>query len=162
MRVACSSRKSSTSSRTETRMRPILRTCPCRRPRPIFNTPDGGLASTTKRSSTSRRLPSSVRPTRPAPFESRPFFVCGARALRRGFRTLRREPALTQFETAQIANLCPATAEEAKSVIPRYVAFFDDGAERGRTHFLASLVKIDDDRLQALLDEIQTMRKFQS
>lgn len=27
---------------------------------------------------------------------------------------------------------------------------------------LASLVKIDDDRLQALLDEIQTMRKFQS
>jgi hypothetical protein len=36
-------------------------------------------------------------------------------------RTLRREPALTQFETAQIANLCPATAEEAKSIIPRYV-----------------------------------------
>ncbi|KAG6910011.1 hypothetical protein DXG01_013733 [Tephrocybe rancida] len=57
--------------------------------------------------------------------------------------TLRREPALTQFETAQIANLCPADAEEAKSVIP-------------------SLVKIDDDRLQALLEEIQTMRKFQS
>jgi len=36
-------------------------------------------------------------------------------------RTLRREPALTQFETAQIANLCPATAEEAKSIIPRCV-----------------------------------------
>ncbi|KAF9047158.1 hypothetical protein BDZ89DRAFT_1058220, partial [Hymenopellis radicata] len=54
-----------------------------------------------------------------------------------------REAALTQFETAQIANLCPATAEEAKSIVP-------------------SLVKIDDDRLQALLDEIQTMRKFQS
>jgi hypothetical protein len=35
-------------------------------------------------------------------------------------RILRREPALTQFETAQIANLCPADAEEAKSVIPRY------------------------------------------
>lgn len=35
-------------------------------------------------------------------------------------RTLRREPALTQFETAQIANLCPGNAEEAKSVIPRY------------------------------------------
>lgn len=34
-------------------------------------------------------------------------------------RTLRREPALTQFETAQIANLCPVDAEEAKSVIPR-------------------------------------------
>ncbi|KAJ7625582.1 HRDC-like protein [Roridomyces roridus] len=57
--------------------------------------------------------------------------------------TLRREPALTQFETAQIANLCPATADEAKSVIP-------------------SLVKIDDDRLEALLRDIQTMRKFQS
>jgi hypothetical protein len=27
---------------------------------------------------------------------------------------------------------------------------------------LDSLVKIDDDRLQALLEEIQTMRKFQS
>lgn len=36
-------------------------------------------------------------------------------------RTLRREPALTQFETAQIANLCPADAEEAKSIVPRYV-----------------------------------------
>jgi len=36
-------------------------------------------------------------------------------------RILRREPALTQFETAQIANLCPADAEEAKSVVPRYV-----------------------------------------
>jgi DNA-directed RNA polymerase II subunit RPB4 len=32
---------------------------------------------------------------------------------------LRREPELTQFETAQIANLCPADAEEAKSIIPR-------------------------------------------
>ncbi|KAJ7629497.1 HRDC-like protein [Mycena polygramma] len=57
--------------------------------------------------------------------------------------TLRQEPALTQFETAQIANLCPATADEAKSVIP-------------------SLVKIDDDRLEALLRDIQTMRKYQS
>ncbi|PPQ63802.1 hypothetical protein CVT24_009797 [Panaeolus cyanescens] len=57
--------------------------------------------------------------------------------------TLRREPALTQFETAQIANLCPADAEEAKSIIP-------------------SLVKIDDDKLQSLLDEIQTVRKFQA
>lgn len=35
------------------------------------------------------------------------------------FRILRREPALTQFETAQIANLCPADAEESKSIIPR-------------------------------------------
>lgn len=36
-------------------------------------------------------------------------------------RTLRREPQLTQFETAQIANLCPADAEEAKSIVPRCV-----------------------------------------
>ncbi|KZS94651.1 hypothetical protein SISNIDRAFT_453601 [Sistotremastrum niveocremeum HHB9708] len=57
--------------------------------------------------------------------------------------TLRRESLLTQFETAQIANLCPAEADEAKSCVP-------------------SLVKIDDDRLQSLLDEIQTMRKFQN
>ena len=40
-------------------------------------------------------------------------------------RTLRREPALTQFETAQIANLCPADSEEAKSVIPRYVDYIN-------------------------------------
>ncbi|KAI0640807.1 HRDC-like protein [Trametes meyenii] len=33
--------------------------------------------------------------------------------------TLRRESALTQFEIAQIANLCPVTAEEAKSIVPR-------------------------------------------
>ena len=38
-------------------------------------------------------------------------------------RTLRREPALTQFETAQIANLCPATSEEGKSIVPRRVIF---------------------------------------
>lgn len=49
------------------------------------------------------------------------FFMHGQRNLNQIFlRTLRREPALTQFETAQIANLCPADSEEAKSVIPRY------------------------------------------
>ena len=30
------------------------------------------------------------------------------------------------------------------------------------SEYFLSLVKIDDDRLQALLDEIQTMRKFQT
>ena len=40
-------------------------------------------------------------------------------SFRISFRILRREPELTQFETAQIANLCPADAEEAKSIIPR-------------------------------------------
>lgn len=57
--------------------------------------------------------------------------------------TLRREPQLTQFETAQLANLVPADVDEAKSIVP-------------------SLVKIDDDRLQGLLDEVQTLRKFQT
>ncbi|KAF8315309.1 RNA polymerase II [Clavulina sp. PMI_390] len=56
---------------------------------------------------------------------------------------LKREQQLTQFEAAQIANLCPQTADEAKGCIP-------------------SLVKIDDDRLQALLDEVQALRRFQS
>ncbi|KZV74515.1 hypothetical protein PENSPDRAFT_194909 [Peniophora sp. CONT] len=58
--------------------------------------------------------------------------------------TLRREEELTQFETAQIANLCPVDADEAKSVVPSLNN------------------KIDDDRLQNLLDEIQTLRKFQT
>ena len=66
---------------------------------------------------------------------------------------------MTQFETAQIANLCPADADEAKSVIPRFVS---SATESVLINFYHSLVKIDDDRLQALLDEIQTMRKFQS
>ncbi|CAG7851674.1 SubName: Full=Uncharacterized protein {ECO:0000313/EMBL:CCA74453.1} [Serendipita indica DSM 11827] len=56
--------------------------------------------------------------------------------------TLRRQANLTQFETAQLANLCPSTAEEAKSIIP-------------------SLAKYDDDELQPLLDELQSMRRFQ-
>ncbi|KAG8825992.1 hypothetical protein FRC18_010152 [Serendipita sp. 400] len=56
--------------------------------------------------------------------------------------TLRRQPNLTQFETAQLANLCPSTAEEAKSIIP-------------------SLSKYEDDELQPLLDELQSMRRFQ-
>ena len=82
---------------------------------------------------------------------------------------MRREPELTQFETAQIANLCPADAEEAKSIIPRCVigfsvprvwcrGLFTDGP----LFYPLSLVKIEDDRLQALLDEIQAMRKFQT
>lgn len=77
-------------------------------------------------------------------------------------RTLRREPALTQFETAQIANLCPADAEEAKSVIPRYAYDIPATIILTFTPYISSLVKIDDDRLQVLLDEIQTMRRFQS
>jgi len=56
---------------------------------------------------------------------------------------MRRTLEISQFETAQIANLCPQTADEAKSCIP-------------------SLNKTDDDVLQPILDELQTLRKFQT
>jgi len=60
-------------------------------------------------------------------------------------QTLTREVdrGLTQFEIAQIANLCPATAEEAKNCIP------------------SLLLKLDDDQLQAILDEIHSLLKNQ-
>ena len=85
-------------------------------------------------------------------------------------RILRREPELTQFETAQIANLCPADAEEAKSIIPRcvigssipHVSLCRRLFTNASSIYPLSLVKIEDDRLQALLDEIQAMRKFQT
>ena len=79
-------------------------------------------------------------------------------------RALLREidKGLTQFEIAQIANLCPVTAEEAKSIIPRCVQSFSS-VHNFLMHPLSSLEdKVDDDRLQALLNEIQTMRKFQT
>jgi len=56
---------------------------------------------------------------------------------------MRRTLDLSQFETAQVGNLCPQTADEAKSCIP-------------------SLAKVDDEVLQPVLDELQTLRKFQT
>ncbi|KAH7101808.1 HRDC-like protein [Auriculariales sp. MPI-PUGE-AT-0066] len=53
------------------------------------------------------------------------------------------QAGLTQFETAQIANLVPVDVDEAKSVIP-------------------SLSKLEDDRLQELLDQVQSLRRFQA
>lgn len=82
------------------------------------------------------------------------------------YRALLREidKGLTQFEIAQIANLCPATAEEAKNCIPRQA--------RMLCHLLLTvvddllcrslLVKLDDDRLQEILNEVSTLRKFQN
>ena len=35
-------------------------------------------------------------------------------------RALLKDPTLRQFEIAQLANLCPNDAEEAKALIPRY------------------------------------------
>lgn len=93
------------------------------------------------------------------PFESEPLREPSLRHADICTRILRREPALTQFETAQIANLCPVTAEEAKSCIPRCAMIRHIFCWFSRS---SSLVKLDDDRLQALLDEIQTMRKFQN
>ncbi|KAK0548367.1 RNA polymerase B [Tilletia horrida] len=50
---------------------------------------------------------------------------------------------LTPFEIAQIANLSITDVEEAKTLIP-------------------TLVTKDDDQLKQLLDELETIRKFQS
>ncbi|KAG8972346.1 RNA polymerase B, partial [Tulasnella sp. 427] len=41
-----------------------------------------------------------------------------ARSVREALRREIDERGLTQFEIAQIANLCPATSEEAKNCIP--------------------------------------------
>ena len=77
-----------------------------------------------RRLSTSSSLRSSQPPILLEQFESESHFLASLRCGRLKscdllLRTLRREPALTQFETAQIANLCPSDAEEAKSIIPR-------------------------------------------
>ena len=50
---------------------------------------------------------------------------------------------LREFEMAQIANLAPATAEEAKQLIPS----------------LRSL--IEDEELQKILDELATIRRYE-
>ncbi|KAG0739646.1 hypothetical protein G6F57_001968 [Rhizopus arrhizus] len=50
---------------------------------------------------------------------------------------------LTQFEVAQMANLCCEEAEEAKALIPSVSS------------------KYDDDELQVMLNQMQQIRKFQ-
>jgi DNA-directed RNA polymerase subunit F len=55
-------------------------------------------------------------------------------------RLLRKYP-LHSFEAVQIANLCPETAEEARTLIP-------------------SLQQQEDRALQALLDDISKLRKY--
>lgn len=49
---------------------------------------------------------------------------------------------LKEFEVTQIANLAPAVSEEAKQLIP-------------------SLIRINDDDLQRLLDDLATLRKYE-
>ncbi|XP_057305068.1 DNA-directed RNA polymerase II subunit RPB4-like [Hydractinia symbiolongicarpus] len=58
-------------------------------------------------------------------------------------RGLLSKKKLHKFELACIANLCPETAEEAKTLIPSLEGRFDD------------------EELQQILDEIKTHRSFQ-
>ncbi|KAA1106064.1 RNA polymerase B [Puccinia graminis f. sp. tritici] len=55
---------------------------------------------------------------------------------------LSKDTTLKQFELAQLASLCPEEAEEAKSLIP-------------------SIAGKDDDALQALLNEISGLKRYQ-
>ena len=97
----------------------------------------------------SRLLQNSIRPTQLVLFESTlPHLQFSCSSLWNSWRSrlffigriLRREPALTQFETAQIANLCPADTEEAKSVVPRYVRglFSLEGKSHSPLHLQSS------------------------
>ncbi|EAL66229.1 DNA-directed RNA polymerase II subunit 4 [Dictyostelium discoideum AX4] len=56
-------------------------------------------------------------------------------------RTALSKQNLEEFEIASLANLCPEISDEAKSLIP-------------------SLKKMEDDELQAILDELSNLRKF--
>ncbi|KAH9821777.1 HRDC-like protein [Melampsora americana] len=55
---------------------------------------------------------------------------------------LSKDQTLKPFELAQLASLCPEEAEEAKSLIP-------------------SLAAKDDDALQAILNEISGLKRYQ-
>lgn len=59
------------------------------------------------------------------------------------FCSLLKQLKLHKFELAAIANLCPETVEEAKSLIPSLEGRFED------------------EDLQAVLDDIQTKRSIQ-
>ncbi|KAK5584905.1 hypothetical protein RB653_006523 [Dictyostelium firmibasis] len=56
-------------------------------------------------------------------------------------RTALSKQNLEEFEIASLANLCPEISDEAKSLIP-------------------SLKRMEDDELQAILDELSNLRKF--
>merc|ERR1712066_1224242 len=62
-----------------------------------------------------------------------------------GVRQLLTNKKIHKFEMAQLANLCPETPEEAKSLIPSLEA-------EGR---------FTDEELASILDDIQTKRSFQ-
>lgn len=58
-------------------------------------------------------------------------------------KLLAQKKNLTKYELAQLANLCPETPEEAKSLIPSLEGRFQD------------------DELRLILEDIQTQRSFQ-
>ncbi|CEI99877.1 hypothetical protein RMCBS344292_13953 [Rhizopus microsporus] len=61
----------------------------------------------------------------------------------REVRQIMAKDSLTQFEVAQMANLCCEEAEEARALIP------------------SISTKYDDDELQEVLNQMQQIRKFQ-
>ncbi|KAG2183222.1 hypothetical protein INT43_006226 [Umbelopsis isabellina] len=71
----------------------------------------------------------------------------------REVRSLLKESELSHFEIAQLANLCCDDAEEAKALIPR------NTNKLVMEHSLHN--KIDDDRLQELMNQMLTIKKFQ-
>ncbi|CAL1298416.1 unnamed protein product [Larinioides sclopetarius] len=58
-------------------------------------------------------------------------------------RSLLTQKKVHKFELAQLANLCPETPEEAKTLIPSLEGRFED------------------EELRQILDDIQTQRSFQ-
>uniref|UniRef100_A0A914WIJ4 RNA polymerase Rpb4/RPC9 core domain-containing protein n=2 Tax=Plectus sambesii TaxID=2011161 RepID=A0A914WIJ4_9BILA len=61
----------------------------------------------------------------------------------RAVRTLLASKPLHKFEVAQIGNLCPETAEEAKALIPSLEN------------------KLEDDELEEILKDVQSKKTFQ-
>jgi DNA-directed RNA polymerase II subunit RPB4 len=59
-------------------------------------------------------------------------------------RAMMSEMSLAEFEMAQLGNLCPESAEEARALIPSLSG------------------KIDDDLLQKILEDMATARRLQS
>lgn len=67
--------------------------------------------------------------------------------------------SLTQFEVAQMANLCCEEAEEAKALIPRYSRGYSIKSMYSHNNSIST--KYDDDELQEVLNQMQQIRKFQ-
>lgn len=59
-------------------------------------------------------------------------------------RAMMSEMSLAEFEMAQLGNLCPETAEEARALIPSLSG------------------KIEEDLLQKILEDMATARRLQS